>query len=251
MLASKTITGTRRTLRFGMWTAWALAALYVVYLAVLFAGDVAAGVPREPYLTAAEILSIAGALMQVGLVALIYECAPPRARTVSLAALGWMFSMAGLTVTVHFVQLTVARRIDVAATADLARLFGWEWPSLLYAIELVAWHLLFGLSLLLAASAFRGRGAEAAVRTGLRITGSLCIIGLVGPAVGDLSWRMIGAFGYGFVVTSCPAIGAPGTILGYPPCIYGFVMYLGIVVVAVLGLVGVRRASSGPPVHVL
>ncbi len=34
----------------------------------------------------------------------------------------------------------------------------------------------------------------------------------------------------------CSAIGAPGTIFGYPPCIYGLVMYAATAVVAVLGL---------------
>lgn len=34
----------------------------------------------------------------------------------------------------------------------------------------------------------------------------------------------------------CSALGAPGTILGYPPCIYGLVMYLALATVAALGL---------------
>ncbi len=34
----------------------------------------------------------------------------------------------------------------------------------------------------------------------------------------------------------CNALGQPGTILGYPPCIYGFFMYLFIVIVSTLGL---------------
>jgi len=184
-----------------------IAALYVVYIGDLFAGGVAVGVPREPYLAIAEILSGVGALVQVGFVALIYECAPPREKTLSLIALGWMALMAGLMVTVHFVQLTVARRLNLAAAPELARLFGWEWPSLLYAVELVAWHLFFGLSLLFAASAFRGRGAQVA-RIGLRVSGSLCIAGLVGPALGNLNWRMIGVFGYGVAFPAvCVAIG--------------------------------------------
>jgi hypothetical protein len=204
----QTIAGTRRVLLLGMWTAWTIVVLYVVYIAVLFAGGVAAGVPREPYLATAEILTSVGALIQVGLLALIHDCAPPRAKTLSLVATGWMLLMAGLTVSVHFVQLTVARRIDLAATPEFARLFGWEWPSLLYAIELLAWHLFLGLSLLFAASAFRGRGAQAAVRIGLRVSGSLCIIGLVGPALGNLNWRMIGVFGYGVVFPSvCVVLG--------------------------------------------
>jgi hypothetical protein len=202
------MTGTRGLLRFGMWCAWSLAALYLGYLTALFAGGVAVGVPTEPYLAIAEILTLVGAIIQVSLIATIHECAPPRAKPLTLMALGWMMVMAALTAAVHFVQLTVARRIDVAATPGLARVFGWEWPSLLYAVELLAWHLLFGLSLVFAASAFRGRGAEAAVRIGLRTTGFLCIVGLVGPAVGNLNWRMIGAFGYGFVFpVVCVVIG--------------------------------------------
>lgn len=34
-------------------------------------------------------------------------------------------------------------------------------------------------------------------------------------------------------------------MLGYPPCIYGFVMYLVIVVVSALGLRGWRHADHG------
>ncbi len=44
-------------------------------------------------------------------------------------------------------------------------------------------------------------------------------------------------------VQSCPAVGAPGTIFGYPPCIYGFFMYGAIVVIAALGLATKRGVS--------
>jgi len=77
----------------------------------------------------------------------------------------------------------------------------------------------------------------------------LLAIGLLGLAFsGYLSYRELFA---AEPVTSCSPVGSPGTILGYPPCIYGFVMYLGIVVVATLGLVGARRAAAGPVVHVV
>ena len=42
----------------------------------------------------------------------------------------------------------------------------------------------------------------------------------------------------------CPAPGAPGTVLGYPACVYGFVMYTALVVVCALGL---RAAGRTPP----
>jgi hypothetical protein len=193
------IAGARTTLKLGRWSASALAGLYVVYAATLFAGGVASGVPKDPYLALAELLTMAGALLQVVMVATIHACAPAHARGATLAALHSMWIMAGLTTSVHFVELTVARRFDVREMPGFARLFGWEWPSLLYAVELLAWHLFFGLSVLLAGLAFRGGGRERAVRAGLMTTGVLCLVGLVGPAVGNLSWRMIGVFGYGIV----------------------------------------------------
>ena len=42
-------------------------------------------------------------------------------------------------------------------------------------------------------------------------------------------------------VASCPAVGAPGTILGYPACVYGFFMYLLLVIISGLGLWGARK----------
>lgn len=35
---------------------------------------------------------------------------------------------------------------------------------------------------------------------------------------------------------SCPTPGAPGTVFGYPACVYGFFMYLIIFIVSGLGL---------------
>ena len=39
---------------------------------------------------------------------------------------------------------------------------------------------------------------------------------------------------------ACPAVGAPGTVLGYPACVYGFFMYVTIVVVSIIGLASDR-----------
>ena len=193
------MTARRGVLLLGMWLAWSTFALYVAYVVVLFAGGVALGVPKEPYLAGAEVLTIVGALLQVALFAAIHASSPYDRRIFSLLALGWMVAMAAVTMTVHFVQLTVGRRIDLTTMPDLRYVFGWEWPSLLYGAELAAWHLLFGLSALFVAPVFQGSGRAALVRIGLYATGALCLFGLVGPAVGDLAWRFVGVFGYAFV----------------------------------------------------
>lgn len=41
---------------------------------------------------------------------------------------------------------------------------------------------------------------------------------------------------FGKSAASCPAVGTPGTILGYPACVYGFVMFLLLAIVSGVGL---------------
>ena len=63
-------------------------------------------------------------------------------------------------------------------------------------------------------------------------------ISLFGVAFsGFLSYQEV--FGHGGA--TCPAVGAPGTVFGYPACVYGFFMYLALAFVAGTGLEAERR----------
>lgn len=66
-------------------------------------------------------------------------------------------------------------------------------------------------------------------------------ISLFGMAFsGVLSYQEV----FGTAATSCPAPGAPGTVLGYPACVYGFFMYLTLAFFAVAGLDAERRRAA-------
>jgi uncharacterized membrane protein len=64
---------------------------------------------------------------------------------------------------------------------------------------------------------------------------------------GALTYREL----FGSTAMSCPAPGAPGTVFGYPACVYGFFMYVAVATFAVAGLRGAyrerRRIASQPP----
>lgn len=65
------------------------------------------------------------------------------------------------------------------------------------------------------------------------------VISLVGVAFsGTLTYRELCGAG----AQGCSAVGAPGTIFGYPACVYGLFMYLLLVAVAAFGL---RAESQG------
>jgi hypothetical protein len=195
------LTGTRNDRLIGVWSARVIFAIGVAYAVVIIAGFVSLGnlhdPLQDPYLGIAELLIIFMAPVMVLLMVAIHACAPPRARVFSLTALGWMLVVAALTITVHFVELTVVRRIEPSAVPGFPRLFGFEWPSMLYGVDIAAWDFFLGLSLLFAVPVFRRH--YAAARRGLLLAGSLCLAGLVGPAINVIAWREIGIFGYAVV----------------------------------------------------
>ena len=96
----------------------------------------------------------------------------------------------------HLVELTVARRLgDGALTGPT---FGWTWPSVLYGLDVGAWDLFFGLSLLCLAAVYPSRGYRW-VRWGFLLAGSLSVIGLIGPISNEFGLRTIGIFGYAVI----------------------------------------------------
>jgi hypothetical protein len=192
--------GTDRICAIGAWSARAMLGLVAAYVAVFVVGFASVGnlskpLP-DPYLAIAEVLIVVMAPIMVALMLAIHACAPVRAKPFTQVALGWMLATAAFTTTVHFVELTVARHINQATFPGYARIFDFKWPSMLYAVDIAAWDICFGLALLFAVPAF-ARGSKA--RAGLIASGSLCLIGLVGPFTNALGWRAIGIFGYTIV----------------------------------------------------
>ena len=57
---------------------------------------------------------------------------------------------------------------------------------------------------------------------------------------GALSYREL----FGGSALACPAPGAPGTVFGYPACVYGFFVFLALTVVTGLGLRAGRAGVS-------
>ena len=72
----------------------------------------------------------------------------------------------------------------------------------------------------------------------------VCAVSLFGACFsGTLTWQEL----FDTNALSCPAPGTPGTVFGYPACVYGFFMYLVLSGVSGLGLWGLRRSAPRPP----
>lgn len=145
----------------------------------------------DPVLAIMEVLTLLAAPPMVIMMAAVHGYAPPERKTYSLISLAFMTLVAGMTSAVHFVELTAVRQLGAG---------GIVWPSPAYAVELLAWNLFLGLSLLFAAPVFKGGGPERGVRRGLLISGALCVAGVLGPAVGNMRLQLVGVLGYAGVL---------------------------------------------------
>ena len=194
--------GTATERQIAMWSARALFGIGVAYAVVMVAGFSAMGnfskPLQDPYLAIAEALILLMAPTMVMLMAAVHICAPERSRIFSINALGWMLLTAGFTMTVHLVELTVVRRINPAAIHGYQYLFNFHWPSLLYAIDVVAWDIFFGFALLFAAPVFRACGHRI-LSNWLFVAGALSLLGIIGPIFDHIGLREIGIFGYAVV----------------------------------------------------
>lgn len=72
------------------------------------------------------------------------------------------------------------------------------------------------------------------MRRALQVNLGLAAFGTIFSGV--LSYQEL----FGTTAMACPAPGAPGTVFGYPACVYGFFMFLIIAAVSAIGLRGSR-----------
>lgn len=193
--------------RIGIWSATSVAVIMAAYIIVGLVGIVARPPSSDPmhevdpYLAILELLIILAAVALVAMMAAVCAYAPPDRRTYSLAALACMTALAILTCGTHFASLTVGRQIDSSVSPLLLQQLSFErWPTLALALDLLAWDLFLGFSMLFAAPVFKGDGLPNRVRISMLVVGALCLVGTLGPLLGDLRIQYLGIMGYDFVL---------------------------------------------------
>jgi hypothetical protein len=102
--------------------------------------------------------------------------------------------MAGITSSVHFTILSVGEQLR-----SYSLLFSFEWPSVAYSLDILAWDWFFALSMFFAAPVFSVGRLEKIIRTLMVISGMLSLVGLAGVVLADMQIRNIGILGYAVI----------------------------------------------------
>jgi hypothetical protein len=186
--------------RLGLTSAVATVVLVAAYAATLTVGLAALKSPDQPIanpmFSILEILIIVMMPVIVCLMIAVHAFAPPNVKALSFTAVVLMALLAGLTSSLHFVILTLSHQPTIERQTWLSLVLTFKWPSVAYALDILAWDVFFALSILFAAPVFRGSVLTNWIRWLMAASGTLALAGLSGVAVGNMQLRNIGLVGY-------------------------------------------------------
>jgi hypothetical protein len=184
----------------GIFSAASTVVLLVAYAVTLVVGLASLESPQQPIgdpmFTILEVLIILTMPAMVALMVAVHAWAPTRAKTLTLTSIVFMGLLAGVTCIVHFCILTLSRQPEFAGRSWEPLVLSFEWPSVAYTLDILAWDIFFALSMLFAAPAFSGSRLAAWIRVLMIASGVLSLAGLSGVVAGDMQLRNIGIVGY-------------------------------------------------------
>ena len=206
------------TRMLGRVASFSVFAVLAAYLPTLILGLLSLTSPLEPigdpYFSILELLIIVVAPLMVIVMVAVHSYSSPETKIYSLTALAFMIILAGITSSVHFVILTVSQQISATGFPWTSVLVSFNWPSVAYTLDILAWDLFFALSMLFAAPVFKTSRLEKTVRIFMIISGILSLVGLFGiPFMNQTpTIRNIGVIGY--AVVSLPVFLLLGVVFG-------------------------------------
>ena len=184
----------------GVLSGFAVAAMCIAYAGVLAMGLLTLPSPdqaiQDPWFTLMELLILGIAPAMVGVTVGVHGMATDERKSLSLLSIIFMSMCAVVTCCVHFSVLTLSNHPAVAGHEWANLMFSFRWPSVAYALDILAWDLFFALAALFAGLAIHGAGLARFISALLYASAALAFVGLAGIPLENMNIRNIGIIGY-------------------------------------------------------
>jgi hypothetical protein len=129
---------------------------------------------------------------------ILHNSAAPDSKVFTQTSLGLIVIFATLTSINRYVALTVVRQsIDMGITDGLNWFMPYGWPSIMAAIEVLAWGFFLGLAFLFLAPVFRKGKLELAIIWTLIISGIFSLLAVVGQIMNSVALNLLGIVAWG------------------------------------------------------
>ena len=185
-----------------------ISAAIIVFLSVAYAiplsiGMVALANPEDPiadpWFSMMEILIMLMAVPLVTLAVAVYQWAPPSRKPAAMVSVLFIALAAGLTFGLHLVILTLGHQEAFTGQPWSPLLLTFNWPSLPYILDTLAWDVFFAVGILFGALVFKGTRLQSTIRLLFLVGGSLSLVGVAGVLLGEMQIRSVGIIGYAVV----------------------------------------------------
>lgn len=196
--------------RSGLWSGTILVFLNLLYAGLLANTFISGSYPPlEPYQTMIHVLTLLGAPLMIFFWSVLHSAASDNKKLFSSASLAMIVVTATLTSINRYVAITVVRQSLPSGASDGLRWFlPYDWPSVMLAIEVLAWGYFFALACLLLAPVFSLGRLERGIFLTLVITGGLSLLSGLGQIL-----RTVNAFSP--LSLAGPVAWGPGLTLAY------------------------------------
>lgn len=174
--------------RIGFWSGIVLIVLGLVYICLIVIMILSGLVfpPSEPFLTMFNVLILLTAVWMVFFWIIMNYALPAEKKLFSQASLAMIVIFSALTSINRYVALTVVRQsLSSGNTNGLQWFMPYGWPSIMLAIEFLAWGFFFGIACLCLAPAFRGGRFGLSIFWVLIATGFLSLLATLGQVIGS------------------------------------------------------------------
>jgi surface polysaccharide O-acyltransferase-like enzyme len=187
-------------LRLGVASGSAVAVLCAIYVAVLAVGLLTLPSPdhqvQQPWFTLLELLILAIAPAIVVLSVALHAWSLPEHKSLALASVVFLGMCAAVTSAVHFAILTLSHQPAFVGEPWSPLIFSFQWPSVVYALDILAWDIFFPLGALFAAASMQGSGLTRLARVVMVVSAVLAFVGALGVPLANMQLRNVGIIGY-------------------------------------------------------
>jgi hypothetical protein len=190
----------RRTInKLGYWSSLIQIVLAAMYLAAVAAMIISGAIPpAEPYISIVSIVSLASVPIFVFLWVILNNVSAPEKKVFTQTSLALIVIFATLTSINRYVAMTVVRQsIAMGITDGLNWFMPYGWPSIMAAMEVLAWGFFLGLAFLFLAPVFRTGRLELAIFWTLIVSGIFSLIAVLGQVMNSVLLNILGIIAWG------------------------------------------------------
>lgn len=173
-----------QAIRMVVISGYLIALLCGLYAVFLWVGMITLPTPdhpiQNPWFSAMEVLILFIAPTMVVFTGSLYIWVSESEKAAALLAIVFMSLCAVVTSCVHFSVLTLSRHPAISTTDWAPLVLGFTWPSLAYALDILAWDVFFALGAFFLALSLRGRAKVQTIQRLLMAASATAFLGLAG-----------------------------------------------------------------------